>query len=40
MDSIRLSQISEALNYDENINSMVFNLEKKNMNREGGDEEA
>ena len=29
MDSIRLSQINEALNYDKNINSMVFNLEKK-----------
>ena len=26
MDSIRLSQIN---NYDKNINSMVFNLEKK-----------
>ena len=29
MDSIRLSQINEALNYDKNINAMVFNLEKK-----------
>ncbi len=32
MDSIRLSQINEALlnhNYDKNINSMVFNLETK-----------
>ena len=29
MDSIRLSQLNEALNYDKNINSMVFNLEKK-----------
>ena len=29
MDSIRLSQINEALNYDKNINSMVLNLEKK-----------
>ena len=29
MDSIRLSQVNEALNYDKNINAMVFNLEKK-----------
>ena len=29
MDSIRLGQIHEALNYDKNINAMVFNLEKK-----------
>ena len=29
MDSIRLSQINEALNYDKNINGMVWNLEKK-----------
>ena len=29
MDSIRLSQVKEALNYDKNINAMVFNLEKK-----------
>ena len=29
MDSIRLSQINEALNYDKNMNAMVFNLEKK-----------
>ena len=29
MDSMMLSQISEALNYDKNINSMVLNLEKK-----------
>ena len=29
MDSIRLGQINEVLNYDKNINSMVFNLEKK-----------
>ena len=29
MDSIKLSQINEALNYDKNINAMVFNLEKK-----------
>ena len=29
MDSIRLSQISEALNYEKNINSMVFNLERR-----------
>ena len=28
MDSIRLSQIHEASNYDQNINSM-FNLEKR-----------
>ena len=29
MDSIMLSQINEALNYDKNINTMVFKLEKK-----------
>ena len=29
MDSIRLGQINEVLNYDKNINAMVFNLEKK-----------
>ena len=29
MDSIRLGQINEVLNYDRNINAMVFNLEKK-----------
>ena len=29
MDSIRLGQINEVLNYDKNINSMVFKLEKK-----------
>ena len=29
MDSIRLSQINEALNYDKNINGVVWNLEKK-----------
>ena len=29
MDSIRLSQVNEVLNYDKNINAMVFNLEKK-----------
>jgi len=29
MDAIRSQQISEALNYDRNINAMVFNLEKK-----------
>ena len=29
MDSLRLSQVHEALNYDKNINAMVFNLEKK-----------
>ena len=29
MDSIRLSQINEAMNYDKNMNAMVFNLEKK-----------
>ncbi|MFM7990417.1 MAG: hypothetical protein ACKPKO_64980, partial [Candidatus Fonsibacter sp.] len=26
---IRLGQINEVLNYDKNINAMVFNLEKK-----------
>ena len=29
MDSIRLRQINEVLNYDKNINAMVFSLEKK-----------
>ena len=29
MGSIKISQISEALNYDKNIDSMVFSLEKK-----------
>ena len=29
MDSIRLSQVNVAPNYDKNINAMVFNLEKK-----------
>ena len=29
MDAIRSKQISEALNYDRNLNAMVFNLEKK-----------
>ena len=29
MDSIKESQINEALNYDKNMNAMVFNLEKK-----------
>ena len=29
MDAIRLRQISEALDYDKNINAMVFNIEKK-----------
>ena len=29
MDSIRLGQINEVLNYDKNVNAMVFNLERK-----------
>ena len=29
MDSMRLNQINEALNYDKNINAIVFNPEKK-----------
>ena len=29
MDSIRLRQIDEALGYDNHMNAMVFNMEKK-----------
>ena len=38
MDSIRLSQVNEALNYDKDINAMVFNLEKKRIAMSPDDE--
>ena len=31
MDSIRRNQINEVLDYDRNMNAMVFNIEKKNV---------
>ena len=31
MNSIRRNQIMEILDYDKNMNAMVFNLEKRNV---------
>jgi hypothetical protein len=33
MDAIRKAQINEVLDYDKNINSMVFNLSKSQVAR-------